>query len=144
MFFYNFNAFLFVLLGASYLLSWLFNVPVVYIGRHAGFMGSTLLVAVVLAYIWSRWGFVPRSPQGHQWIYRAGHVGLALSNLILIGAIVLSIQAAAIGRDSLHWAWAGQLLVFGPVACALAAGSIAAVWVAVRADQRDGRVAASR
>lgn len=69
-------------------------------------------------------------------------MSLALSNLILIGAIVLSIREAAIDKESLYWAWVAQLVCVGPVACALAAGSIVVVWVAVLGDQRDARVVA--
>ena len=146
MFIANFNVFIVLLVGASYIFAWILGIPIAML--TVPFDDSLLIlervlffVTVILLFIWGRRGLVSPSREPKYFkIYQIGQWMVAIANCVLIGGIGLLLQAATISKEDEYWVGLLITSLIAPIGGLLAAIGLALViliplWHGTNADK---------
>ncbi len=137
----NFNVFILLLAGASYILSWLLGIPVPmliipYGGSRWLYFSFLFSMSLILIFIWIKRGLVPvLSGEKYRQLYLAGHYVLATANFVLIGGIWQFIRAANISREDEYWAGVTLFAYIGPIGGVLCIAGLVMVYVIPRVQR---------
>jgi len=128
----NLNVLMVVLLAATWIVSYSLDTPLWSFGPQDGFRAAAVLAAlgIMLILFWGRYGLVPRSPGVlRRWLAPLGHAGVALCNVVMVGALLAVVQVFSRNHEDGYWLWLAAL-DYAPICYAIAALSIELIYVA--------------